>query len=73
MKNSADRFRALDNAELAKQVHDSKEQMFRLEFTMAMGQMDGLKKRRALRKDRARMLTIMAERERGSAKQAKKG
>jgi large subunit ribosomal protein L29 len=30
---------------------------------MSMGQMDGLKKVRAMRKDRARMLTILRERE----------
>jgi large subunit ribosomal protein L29 len=39
------------------------EQMFRLRFQMSMGQMDGLKKLRAMRKDRARMLTILRERE----------
>jgi large subunit ribosomal protein L29 len=39
------------------------EQLFRLRFQMSMGQMDGLKKVRAMRKDRARMLTILRERE----------
>jgi large subunit ribosomal protein L29 len=39
------------------------EQMFRLRFQMSMGQMDGLKKVRAMRKDRARILTILRERE----------
>jgi large subunit ribosomal protein L29 len=37
--------------------------MFRLRFQMSMGQMDGLKKTRALRKERARMLTVLRERE----------
>ncbi len=37
--------------------------MFRLRFQMEMGQTDGLKKLRAIRKDRARMLTILRERE----------
>jgi len=39
------------------------EQMFRLRFQMSMGQMDGLKKVRAMRKDRARIQTILRERE----------
>ncbi len=41
------------------QLHESQEQMFRLRFQMAMGQTDGLKKYRGLKKDRARMLTIL--------------
>ena len=37
--------------------------MFRLRFQMSMGQADGLKKLRVLKKDRARMLTILRDRE----------
>lgn len=59
----ADKVRELDNAELNKQATDAHEQMFRLRFQMAMGQTDGLKKLRTLRKDRARMLTILRDRE----------
>ena len=43
------------------------EQMFRLRFQMSMGQTDGLKKLRKLRKERARMLTVLRERELGQA------
>jgi large subunit ribosomal protein L29 len=39
------------------------EQMFRLHFQMSMGQMDGLKKVRQMKKDRARIYTILRERE----------
>jgi large subunit ribosomal protein L29 len=63
MKENADKVRALDDAELQKQLRDGREQMFRLRFQMSMGQMDGIKKTRALRKDRARMLTVLRERE----------
>ena len=63
MKENADKARALDEAELHKQLRDGKEQMFRLRFQMSMGQTDGLKKLRALKKDRARMLTVLRERE----------
>lgn len=62
MKENADKARALDVAELNKQVRDTAEQMFRLRFQMSMGQMEGLKKFRALRKERARMLTVLRER-----------
>jgi large subunit ribosomal protein L29 len=66
MKENADKARALDAGELAKQVKDTAEQMFRLRFQMSMGQMDGVKKLRSLRKERARMLTVLRERQDGA-------
>ena len=63
MKENADKSRGLDTAELHKQLRDSQEQMFRLRFQMRMGQMEGLKKFRSLKKERARMLTVLRERE----------
>jgi len=63
MKENADKARALDTAEIHKQLRDSSEQMFRLRFQLSMGQTDGLKKLRLLRKERARMLTVLRERE----------
>jgi large subunit ribosomal protein L29 len=63
MKENADKARGLDAAELNKQLRDSAEQRFRLRFQMSMGQMEGLKKYRSLRKERARMLTVLRERE----------
>jgi large subunit ribosomal protein L29 len=59
----ADKFRDLDDKELETQARQMQEQMFRLRFQMAMGQTDGLKKLRAIRKDRARILTIQRDRE----------
>ena len=38
-----------------------REQMFRLRFQLGMGQTDGLKKYRTLRKDLARLLTVRQE------------
>ncbi len=67
MKENADRARALDANELAKQLRDSAEQMFRLRFQMSMGQMEGVKKYRSLRKERARMLTVLEQRASGDA------
>ena len=55
--------RDLDTAELQRQLSEMEEQTFRLQFQMSMGQMEGLKKARAMRKTRARILTILRERE----------
>jgi large subunit ribosomal protein L29 len=57
----ADKIRGVDVADLERQVQDSQEQLFRLRFQMGMGQMEGLKKYRILRKDRARLLTVLNE------------
>ncbi len=57
----ANKVRGIDMADLERQAQDSAEQLFRLRFQMGMGQFEGLKKYRALRKDRARMLTVLNE------------
>jgi large subunit ribosomal protein L29 len=67
MKENADKARGLTDLEIDKQLRDSKEQAFRLRFQMSMGQMDGLKKVRMLKKERARLLTVLRERELGKA------
>ena len=59
----AQKVRDLDDNELRNQLRDMEEQFFRLQFQMNMGQTDGLKKLRGMKKDRARMLTILRERE----------
>jgi large subunit ribosomal protein L29 len=61
MKQNAEKFRALDPAELDKQLREGAEQMFRLRFQLSMGQMDGVKKLRTLRKERARILTVLQQ------------
>jgi large subunit ribosomal protein L29 len=53
----------LDAAELQRQAQDGQEQLFRLRFQMGMGQNEGLKKYRVLRKDRARLLTALRSKE----------
>jgi large subunit ribosomal protein L29 len=60
--------RDLDNDELNRQLSEMDEQMFRLQFQMSMGQMDGLKKVRLMKKTKARILTILREREIAGAK-----
>ncbi len=59
---SADRtkkFRDMSVDELQRQDTEMGEQMFKLRFQWAMGQTETLKKMRELRKDRARVLTIL--------------
>ena len=63
---TADKIRAMDVAELENKVKESSEQMFRIKFQMGMGQADGLKKLRELKKDRARLLTIIGEKKKGA-------
>jgi large subunit ribosomal protein L29 len=55
--------RDLDSGELRHQLSEMDEQFFRLKFQMSIGQTDGLKKVRALKKTRARINTILRERE----------
>ncbi len=65
---SADRvkkFRDLSAEELQRQEAEMVEQMFKLRFQWAMGQTESLKKMRELRKDRARLLTILSEKNNG--------
>ena len=64
----ADKIRDLDENELQRQLHEMDEQMFRFQFHKSMGQMDGLKKARAMRKDRARIHTVLRERAMGVKK-----
>jgi large subunit ribosomal protein L29 len=60
---TADKLRELDQAELQKQDSGIREQLFRIRFQMSMGQTEGLKKYRELKKDRARILTLLRERQ----------
>ena len=47
----ADKVREQDSNELRNQLKNLPEQMFRLKFQLAMGQTDGVKKLRLLRKE----------------------
>jgi large subunit ribosomal protein L29 len=60
----------LDKEELALQAHQSAEQIFRLRFQMKMGQLEGLKKLRELKKDIARIKTVQRQHELGIATHA---
>jgi len=62
-----EKFRNMSAEELGVQVTEIEEQLFRLRFQMSMGQTDGLKKLRNLRKDLARIHTVIRERELAAA------
>jgi large subunit ribosomal protein L29 len=51
--------------ELQRRETEMSEQMFKLRFQWAMGQTETLNKLRELRKDKARLLTIMREKSNG--------
>jgi large subunit ribosomal protein L29 len=68
------KIRNLSDEELAHQEKTSSEQLFRLRFQVSMGQNDGVKKLRELRKEIAQIKTIARERElgiHGEVKEAK--
>jgi len=63
----ADKIRNLTEEELHHQERDLADQLFKLKFQLNMGQTESLKKIRGLRKDIARVKTILGERGRAAA------
>ena len=59
------KIRSLSDAELAHQEKTAAEQLFRLRFQVSLGQNDGVKKLRQLRKEIAQIKTVARERELG--------
>jgi large subunit ribosomal protein L29 len=62
-----DKIRNLTDAELSHQERDLADQLFKLKFQLNMGQTESLKKIRGLRRDIARVKTILGERKRSVA------
>jgi large subunit ribosomal protein L29 len=60
-----EKIRNLSDEELANHEKTSAEQLFRLRFQVALGQNDGVKKLRQLRKEIAQIKTIARERSLG--------
>ena len=68
-----EKIRNLSDEELAHQEKTASDQLFRLRFQVSLGQNDGVKKLRQLRKEIAQIKTVARERElgiRGEAKDA---
>jgi large subunit ribosomal protein L29 len=58
-----DKLRNLGDDEMRNQLREMDDQLFRLKFQLRMGQTDGLKKIRGIKKDRARIMTWLREKE----------
>ena len=57
--------RELNDAELLEKLREGKEELFNLRFQQATGQLENLGRMRAVKKDIARIYTLMTERELG--------
>ncbi len=62
---TAAELRALDAERLEEKLKEAKEELFNLRFQNATGQLDNTARLRAVRKDIARIYTVMRERELG--------
>jgi large subunit ribosomal protein L29 len=61
----ASEIRKLDTAVLVKEIQSKKKELFDLRFQAAVGQLSDTAKLSLLKKDIARMYTIITEREKG--------
>ena len=59
------KIRSLSDEELAQQEKTAAEQLFRLRFQISLGQNDGVKKLRELRREIAHIKTVARERQLG--------
>jgi large subunit ribosomal protein L29 len=62
---SVEELRNLDNKDLVEKLREAKEELFNLRFQGATGQLESHGRLRAVRKDIARIYTILRERELG--------
>jgi large subunit ribosomal protein L29 len=69
----AEKIRNLTGEELSHQEKDMSDQLFKLKFQLNMGQTESLTKIRGLRKDIARVKTIVRERAGGAGAEASTG
>ena len=58
----ASEFRELGTQEIEQRVRDLDDQVFRARLQKSMGSVDAANKMRSLRRDRARVLTVLRER-----------
>jgi large subunit ribosomal protein L29 len=60
---NVDKIRNLTDIELAHQQRDLSDQLFKMKFQLKMGQTESLKKIRELKKDIARVQTVLRQKE----------
>jgi large subunit ribosomal protein L29 len=65
MAVTATEIRELTEEELVLRLREAKEELFNLRFQMATGQLDNNRRLRTVRKDIAKIYTVMRERELG--------
>jgi large subunit ribosomal protein L29 len=61
----ASEMRELNDEELVQRLREAKDELFKLRFQMATGQLDNNRRLRTVRHDIARIYTVMRERELG--------
>ena len=71
--HAAPKLRVLEEDELATELRTAKEELFNLRFQAATGQLDNHGRLRAVRRDIARIYTIMRERELGIVEMGSSG
>ncbi|MGB3303899.1 50S ribosomal protein L29 [Gordonia sp. (in: high G+C Gram-positive bacteria)] len=64
---AATELRELSDPDLVARLKESKEELFNLRFQMATGQLDNNRRLRTVRREIARIYTVMRERELGLA------
>lgn len=60
---NAAEIRALSDAEIQEKIDDAKEEMLNLRFQLASGQLEDVSRTRVVRRNVARLLTILRERQ----------
>lgn len=70
---AASELRELDNDELADRLREAKEELFNLRFQVATGQLDNNRRLQAVRRDIARIYTIVQGRKLGLEAAPSKG
>jgi len=71
--HAAPKLRVLEEDELVTELRTAKEELFNLRFQAATGQLDNHGRLRAVRRDIARIYTIMRERELGIVEMGSSG
>jgi large subunit ribosomal protein L29 len=65
VQDRAEEVRNLTDAELVSALHEAKEELFNLRFQVATGQLDNNRRLQTVRRDIARIYTVMRQRELG--------
>ncbi len=72
-QTTATELRGLGDDELQTRLRESKEELFNLRFQVATGQLDNNRRLQHVRRDIARIYTVMRERELGIVRETTKG